>query len=103
MTTALSHNIDRSASTMCQYRYYYYGGCRHSETVLFEFCEEAAPAAAVVATAAPALASETLRGKHLPSPTPSQYPLRQARAMRRQSQQQQQQQQQQRSDTVGQA
>lgn len=28
---------------MCQYRYYYYGGCQHQETVLYDFCAKAVP------------------------------------------------------------
>ena len=28
---------------MCQYRYYFYGECRHQETVLFNYCENARP------------------------------------------------------------
>lgn len=59
----LSHCSDLLAA-MCQYRYYYYGGCRHSETVLFDFCERAVPAARAAAPAAPALEPEIVEGKH---------------------------------------
>lgn len=30
---------------MCRYRYYFYGGCRHGEFVLVDFCENAQPIA----------------------------------------------------------
>lgn len=35
---------------MCRYRYYYFLGCRHQQTVLFDFCDHAqiAPAARAV-------------------------------------------------------
>lgn len=30
-----------SIAAMCQYRYYYYGGCQHQETLLYSFCRHA--------------------------------------------------------------
>lgn len=32
---------------MCRYGYYYYATCRHQQTVLFDFCDKATPAAPI--------------------------------------------------------
>ena len=59
-----------SSDIMCQYRYYY-ACCRHPETLLFEFCSDAVPAAPRVAKTPPALKQEIKQDASLDPQTSS--------------------------------
>lgn len=54
-TSVQAHTCQR-ADAMCKYRYYYYAGCRHQETVLHDYCDKAtsAPASSSAHTISPA-------------------------------------------------
>ncbi|KXS95775.1 hypothetical protein AC578_1731 [Pseudocercospora eumusae] len=62
---------------MCQYRYYYYAGCRHQRTILINFCDNATCSAATATATAEhgehGEHGEHSRERHPPADTPREH------------------------------